>query len=178
MHLSKGYRWWSCGLKGTSRLSRSNFSRSYWRLIFCSFKDFVYKGWSAKGHRPLSFIRFGYWFRILFKIFLLIHAHKSNNDFYRKNQQICTKAGRGARLLHAPYAGFYLPSLKPNSLLAGTYITLKRNKWLHSSSTKEPKMSNSKKGIFHLYLPYINYQSRYDLLSQRVYSVWGGHFSE
>ena len=52
----------------------------------------------------------------------------------QNNQQICRKAGRGAGLLHAPYAGSYLLFLKPNSLLAGTHTTLfsKRNKWLHS----------------------------------------------
>ena len=30
----------------------------------------------------------------------------------------------------------------------------------------DAKMLNSKKGIFNLYLPYINYQSKDDLLSQ------------
>jgi len=81
------------------------------------------------------------------------------------------KAGRGAGLLHAPYVGSYRLFLKPNSLLPGTYTTLKKKQMATLFPSSGAKMSSSKKGIFHLYLPYLNYQSRNDLLSQRVYLV-------
>ena len=58
VYLSKGFRWWLCSLKGTSRLSRSSSFKSYWWLRFSSFKDFVNKGCAPKGHRSLRFFSF------------------------------------------------------------------------------------------------------------------------
>ena len=74
----------------------------------------------------------------------------------QKQQQIDRKAGRGAGLLHAPYAGSYLPLLKPSSLLAGSYITLEKKQMATLFPGNDAKMLSSKKCIFHLYLPYIN----------------------
>jgi len=51
-------------------------------------------------------------------------------------------------MLHALYAGSYLSFLKPNSLLAGTYTTLERNKWLHSSPATAPKCQAIKRVFF------------------------------
>lgn len=43
VNLTIGYRWWSCGLKGDSRVSRSDGSGSYWWLRLSFPSDFIDK---------------------------------------------------------------------------------------------------------------------------------------
>ena len=74
----------------------------------------------------------------------------------QKQQQICRKTGRGAGLLHTPHAGSYLPFLKPNYFLTGSYTTLEKKQMATLFPSNGAKMSSSKKGLFHLYLPHIN----------------------
>ena len=79
---------------------------------------------------------------------LVMHTNQLLNSTQTKQQQICRKAGRGARLLHAPYIGSYLPFLKPNSSLTGSYTTLKKTNGYTLSSTTTPKCGAIKRVSF------------------------------
>jgi len=55
-----------------------------------------------------------------------MHTNQLLDSTQTKQQQIYRKTGRGVGLLHAPHIGSYLPFLKPNSSLTGSYTTLKK----------------------------------------------------
>jgi len=76
---------------------------------------------------PLDFSGLGRGLEFFSGLFYLVmHTNQLLDSTQTKQQQICRKAGRGAGILHAPHIGSYLPFLKPNSSLVGSYTTLKK----------------------------------------------------